>query len=275
MTFTLSQLYSVAELLNEASRTEIMPRFRRLAPGAIRSKTGPLDLVTDADEAAEHQITAGLERLFPGCLVVGEEAASRDPSLLDRIGGAALAFVVDPVDGTFNYASGLPLFGCMAAAIIRGEVVASAILDPVGDDIAFALRGEGAWIAAPDGSRRDLRVATPVPVNKMTGAVSWRFLPEPQRSLVCRNFPRVAATFDYRCAAHEYRLLADGGCHFLMFNKLMPWDHAPGWLLHREAGGYAAMFDGTSYRPTVIRGGLICTPDQVSWQALRGALLEA
>jgi fructose-1,6-bisphosphatase/inositol monophosphatase family enzyme len=206
--------------------------------------------------------------------VVGEEATSRNPGLLDKIGDADLCFVVDPVDGTFNYAAGLTLFGCMAAVIVGGEVVGSAILDPIGGDVAFALRGEGAWIEAPDGRRRDLRVAVPVPVAQMTGSASWRFLPEPQRSRVCRNFPRVAATFDYRCAAHEYRLLASGGCHFLLFNKLMPWDHAPGWLLHREAGGYSAMFDHSDYRPSRFRGGLICTPDESSWHALYQALLE-
>jgi fructose-1,6-bisphosphatase/inositol monophosphatase family enzyme len=207
--------------------------------------------------------------------VVGEEATAADKGLLTQIGQAELVFVVDPVDGTFNFASGLPLFGCMAAAIFRGEVVGAAILDPIGDDIAFALRGEGAWMSAPDGRRRDLHVAAPVPVAQMSGSISWRFLPEPRRSQVCRNFPRVAAAFDYRCAAHEYRLLADGGCHFLLFNRLMPWDHAPGWLLHREAGGYSAMFDGGEYRPALTSGGLICAPDRDSWERLRAALLEA
>jgi fructose-1,6-bisphosphatase/inositol monophosphatase family enzyme len=274
MSISYRQLESLGDLLRAAARAEIMPRFRRLDVGAIRSKTGPLDLVTDADEAAERLITAALEQQFPGCVVVGEEAASRDSSLLERIGEADLSFVVDPVDGTFNYASGLPLFGCMTAAMVRGEVVAAAILDPIGDDIAFALRGEGAWMMAADGRRRDLRVAAPVPVAEMTGSISWRFMSEPQRTTICSHFPRVAAVFDYRCAAHEYRLLADGGCHFLMFNKLMPWDHAPGWLLHQEAGGYAALLDGREYRPTVLRGGLLCTPDQESWGLLRAALLE-
>jgi hypothetical protein len=91
----------------------------------VRAKSGPLDLVTDADEAAERVITAGLQARFPGCVVVGEEATAADPSVLGRLAGADLAFVVDPVDGTANFAAGLPVFGCMAAAIIRGEIVAS------------------------------------------------------------------------------------------------------------------------------------------------------
>ena len=91
--------------------------------------------------------------------------------------------------------------------------------------------------------------------------------------MVCANLPRVAAAWDYRCAAHQYRMLAGGHCHFLMFNRLLPWDHAPGWLLHREAGGFSAQFDGSAYRPTVTGGGLLCTPDEPSWHAPRDALL--
>ena len=54
----------------------------------------------------------------------------------------------------------------------------------------------------------------------------------------------------------------------------MPWDHVPGWLIHREAGGYAARFDGSDYRPTHRDGGLICAPDPDSWDAFRHALID-
>jgi fructose-1,6-bisphosphatase/inositol monophosphatase family enzyme len=272
--FTLTQLAELALLLRTAARSEVMPRFQRLEAGEIRSKTGPLDLVTEADEAAERMITAGLHRIFPGCVVVGEEAASADPSLLGKIEHADLAFVVDPVDGTQNYAAGLPLFGVMAAAMVRGEIVASVIHDPIVDDSAMALRGEGAWVETASGKRRDLRVAAPVDIAHMSGSAGWRFLPREQREAVLRNLPKVAAAFDMRCAAHQYRMLAGGHCHFLMSNKLMPWDHAPGWLLHREAGGYSARFDGTPYTPTRTTGGLICTPDHASYVALKQALFD-
>ncbi len=109
-------------------------------------------------------ITQGLRRMFPGCVVVGEEADAADPSLLGPLARRRPGLRGGPVDGTSNYAAGLPLFGVMAAAVVGGEVAGSVIHDPVGDDTAFALRGEGAWIAAPDGTSRDLRVAAPVPV---------------------------------------------------------------------------------------------------------------
>eukprot|EP01037_Dinobryon_pediforme_P013683 gene13683-13800_t len=250
-----------------------MPRFRRLAAGDVRTKDGPLDLVTDADEAAERQITEALHVAFPGCAVIGEEAASVDPKLLSTIAGADLAFVIDPVDGTSNFAWGLPLFATMAAVVMRGEVVGAIIHDPVGRDSAMALRQEGAWTQQQDGSRTDLRVAAPVPVAQMAGGVSWRYLPGDLGAQVAARLPRVAASFTYRCAGHEYRILAAGHCHYLMFGRLLPWDHAPGWLLHQEAGGFSARFDGTSYSPSVYDGGLICAPDAESWENLKRALI--
>jgi fructose-1,6-bisphosphatase/inositol monophosphatase family enzyme len=265
----------VASLLREASRAEILPRFRRLAQGAVRTKSGPLDLVTDADEAAERIIEAGLLRMFPGCVVVGEEAAAADPAVMDRLADADLAFVVDPVDGTANFAAGLPLFACMAAAVVKGEVVGAWIHDPLGDDTAIALRGEGAWIADPDGrAMADLRVAAAVPLGQMVGAISWGYLPMPLRAQVTARLPRFAGVVGYRCAAHEYRWAAGGHGHVLFYNRLMPWDHLPGWLLHREAGGFSARFDGSAYAPTHRDGGLICAPDRDSWEAVRHALLD-
>ena len=262
----------IAALLRQAARAEVLPRFRRLADGAVRAKSGPLDLVTDADEAAERLIADGLRALLPGCLVVGEEAAAGDPALLDGLGDADLAFVVDPLDGTANFVAGVPVFGSMAAAIRRGEVVAAWIHDPVGDDTAMALRGEGAWVEDTAGRRQALRAAAPVPVERMIGAISWGFMAEPLRSRVAARLPRLAAAVGYRCAAQEYRLAAAGHVHLLVYNRLLPWDHAPGWLLHREAGGHAAQFDGCPYSPLVRTGGLICAPDGASWQAARDAL---
>jgi fructose-1,6-bisphosphatase/inositol monophosphatase family enzyme len=186
---------------------------------------------------------------------------------------ADLAFVVDPVDGTANFVAGLPLFGTMAAAVVRGEVVAAWIHDPIGGDTAMALRGEGAWVEDEAGLRqRELRVAPPVPVERMVGAVSWGFMPPALKERVTPRLPRLAAAVGFRCAAHEYWLAAGGHLHLLVYNRLMPWDHAPGWLLHREAGGYAAQFDGRPYSPLVETGGLICAPDEAGWRAAREAL---
>jgi len=272
MTTNSAQMDWLCELLARAGMQEIMPRFRRLAEGAIRLKTSAADLVTDADEQAERMITSELLARFPGALVVGEEACSTDPAKLDGLADAELAFVIDPIDGTFNFASDVPLFGVMLAVVKNGETVAGIIHDPVGGDWMLAERGAGARIRSVEGSERVIRVADPVPVSQMTGAVSWQFMDEPERSMVARNQAKCLSHVSYRCAAHEYRLVASGHAHFAAYSKLMPWDHLAGALIHEEAGGYVARFDGSAYRPGHVDGGIMVAPDRESWQALHGAL---
>ena len=273
MNFTQQDVARIADILADAARIEIMPRFKALADGDVRHKSSLFDPVTEADEATERAISARLRADFPGVLIVGEEATAADPTLLDRLANAPLAFVVDPIDGTRNFVAGLPLFGVMAAAIVRGEVVAGVIHDPVCQDTAHALKGEGAWLSLGGRPAKRLHVAAPAPLDRMEGIVGTHFLPEPLRSTVLHNLPRLGSATWLRCAAHEYRMAAAGFCHVLFFNRLMPWDHAPGWLLHQEAGGYSAHFDGKGYRPAHTIGGLICAPDRASWQLVRDALL--
>jgi fructose-1,6-bisphosphatase/inositol monophosphatase family enzyme len=273
MTLTQNDVVQLSAILAEAGRTEIMPRFKALTDGDVRHKSSVFDPVTEADEAAERFISAALRADYPGALIVGEEATAADPSLLDRLGDAPLAFVVDPIDGTRNFVAGLPLFGVMAAAIVRGEIVAGVIHDPVCQDTVHALKGEGAWLSRDGQPAKRLHVAAPAPLERMEGIVGTHFLPEPLRTTVLNNLPRLGSATWLRCAAHEYRMAAAGFCHVLFFNRLMPWDHAPGWLLHQEAGGYSAHFDGKPYRSTHTVGGLICAPDRASWQLVRDGLM--
>lgn len=272
-TFSRDETRRLVAVLAEAAQAEVLPRFRKLEPQAVRHKESVRDLVTDADEAAERHIAARLSRQYPGAVLIGEEAAASNPALLNTLVDADLAFVVDPIDGTRNFVAGLPLFGMMIAVCHRGDVIAGAIYDPIGRDAALAVRGEGAWLEREDGAPLPLRVADPVPPPQMEGMVATAHLPQPLRDTVNGNLARLGDTTTLRCAAHEYRMAASGHCHVLFYNKLMPWDHAAGWLLHREAGGYAAHFDGSPYKPTHRDGGLLLAPDVGSWHAARAALL--
>jgi fructose-1,6-bisphosphatase/inositol monophosphatase family enzyme len=265
----------IAAILVRAAAQEIMPRFKGLRSGDVRHKTSQFDPVTEADEAAERAISAALRSAYPGALIVGEEATAADPSLLERVGDAELCFVVDPIDGTRNFVAGLPLFGVMAAAIVRGEVRAGVIYDPVCQDAAWALKGEGAWLTREGNEPLRLQVAASGPLPAMEGIVGTHHLPQPLRTTVLSNLPRLGAATWLRCSAHEYRMAAAGFCHVLFYYRLMPWDHAAGWLLHQEAGGYGAHYDGSPYLPAHTSGGLICAPDRESWEAVRAALFEA
>jgi fructose-1,6-bisphosphatase/inositol monophosphatase family enzyme len=271
MLFTHKDHATLATILQEASRREVMPRFRTLGTGDVRQKKSAIDVVTDADEEAERYICAELGRAFPGALLIGEEAMASDPGLLSALPNADLAIVIDPVDGTLNFASDLPLFAVMAAALVRGEVVAAVIHDPNVNDTAMALRGEGAWLEQASGARRDLRVAKPGPLEAMTGMVSWKYFDEPERQSIPGAFPKFADVSSLRCCGQEYRLAAAGHCHFLLYGRLNPWDHAPGSLLYAEAGGCARLLHDAPYRAGSISNGLLCAPDRHSWQEIRSA----
>lgn len=270
--FDDSHIDWLADLLARAAVAEVMPRFRRLAHGDVRVKTSAIDLVTDADERAEALITQALRERYPGALIVGEEACSATPALLAGLDEAELGFVIDPVDGTFNFASGVPLFGVMLAVTVSGETVAGLIHDPVGRDWIIGARGAGAYIRAENGTSAKVRVADPIAVSEMVGSVSWQFVPMPLRAVLARNQAKCRSQIGYRCAAHEYRLIASGHAHFALYNKLMPWDHLPGTLIHAEAGGYSARFDGSRYQPSHMDGGLLIAPDADTWNALRHEL---
>ncbi len=272
MTFDDSAIDWLADLLADAAKAEIMPRFRRLGGGDIRQKTSAADLVTEADVNAERLITARLRERYPEAMVIGEEACSDNPALLQGLGEAGLAFVIDPVDGTFNFASGVPLFGVMLAVVVAGETVAGIIHDPVGKDWLIGAKGAGSHIRHAHGLVEKVHVAAPAPISQMTGSVSWQYLGEPERSKLARNQTKSLSQFAYRCAAHEYRLLASGHAHFVVYNKLMPWDHLAGVLIHQEAGGHAARIDGSPYLPSHVDGGLLVAPDRQSWSELRHEL---
>src|SRR5260221_15994 len=151
MPFSPADIHRAGEILAFAARTEIMPRFRKLAPAQIRQKSSTFDLVTEADEAAEAVIETALTAAFPGAVIIGEESTHKTPALLDTIADAELAFIVDPVDGTKNFAAHLPLFGVMAAVTARGEVISGVIPDPGWRHLASALRGGAGRFAEPIG----------------------------------------------------------------------------------------------------------------------------
>ncbi|MDM9628242.1 inositol monophosphatase family protein [Rhizobium sp. S152] len=260
---------ALADLLRRAAKAEILPRFRRLGQDQVRAKTEATDLVTEADLEAERMIKAEVATHWSHALFIGEETVAADPALLGKLKDASLSIIVDPVDGTFNFASGIPAFGVMASVVANGECIAGIIYDPMGDDWVIAEKGAGTWLRRPDGSSERLSVAKPVALDQMVGMASTGFLPQGKRGEVLANLSKVRFICNYRCAAHEHRAFSGGHVHYLMYNKLMPWDHLGGTLACVEAGGYAARFDGSPYLPHHLDGGLLITPDKESWELMR------
>jgi fructose-1,6-bisphosphatase/inositol monophosphatase family enzyme len=248
----------VTEIIRETAQEVILPRFRHLAAGDIREK-GPGDLVTIADTEAEQILTRRLTELLPGSCVVGEEAAAADASVLDRLAGSAPVWIIDPVDGTSNFAHGRKHFAVIVALVVEGRTVQGWIHDPLNDSTAIAAIGEGVWI----GERR-LTVPADAPVHSLIGTVGGRKVEALTKA--------VGKLIRHGSAAHDYLALIDGRLHFAYFRRLRPWDHAAGVLMHGEAGGYSAMMDGTPYRPFYTESSILLTPGRQTWCDLAGLL---
>lgn len=266
--FTRAQRAMIMNLVRRAAQAEIMPRFRRLDAGQIGAKSGPMDLVTEADTAAEAMIARALQSAFPRAVIVGEEAAETTPDYREKLAEAELGFLIDPVDGTWNFAHGLPLFGTMIAVTRFGRPVFGLIFDPVGNDLVWAdIETPATWVprAAPP---RPLHTRGARPLSEMTGYLELAFMPPDHRKAASEACLALAHATTLRCSAHQYRLLAEGAVDFMLATKLAPWDHAAGVLICRQAGGHAAMLDGTPYTTSIDTGYLLSAGDKASWDRL-------
>jgi fructose-1,6-bisphosphatase/inositol monophosphatase family enzyme len=261
-------MHKVEMLMRQAAAEAIMPRFRRLARHEVAEKS-PGEFVTAADHDAERILTAGLLALRPGSLVVGEEAAAADPAIVSRLGEGEV-WLVDPLDGTANFAAGEGPFAVMVALVRNGETVAAWMLDPQSGGMAQAERGAGAVLG-----EAQVRAASECPpLAALRGAVFKRFLPPDLRQSIERRASVIGEMLPgLMCAGREYPAIVTGERHFALFWRALPWDHAPGALFAEEAGAMARRPDGTAYRPGDPRPGLLVAQNGDIWHAVRAALL--
>ncbi len=258
----------VTALLREAAAIDVLPRYRRLSEDERFQKQGG-EMVTAADHAVEARLRAGLADIHPGAAFVGEESAAEDPDSLAVLSRPGAVWVVDPVDGTHNFAHGKRHFCIMVALVEDGDTAAAWIHDPLDGWTAVAKRGAGAFI---DGLPLRMSPA-PDDVADWKGAVSTRYLPEPMRETARNGAARMAQSRTYFCAGHDYVAMLRGARHLALYYRTHPWDHAAGALLVCEAGGVARRFDGADYRPGEDGVSLLATADAPSWRRARDLLL--
>jgi fructose-1,6-bisphosphatase/inositol monophosphatase family enzyme len=268
-TFTKQVTDDLIRAVRESARSEIIPRFRTLAPQDVSSKSAPDDLVTAADLAMEARLSAAISRIMPDARILGEEAAASTPEVMDRVAMPGLCVIIDPVDGTWNFASGLTTFGVILAITLNGETEFGLLYDPLMDDWIMARRGSGAWYCRPHAPAQKLSVSPATSISDMTGFLSLSLFPKARQKAIAKGFPAFRRVLSLRCACHEYRTLASGRVSFMLTGMLKPWDHAAGALIVTEAGGVARMLDGRAYVPTLQSGAMLAASDTETWSRLR------
>lgn len=259
--------HEVQALMEQVADCAILPRFKRLSGSDVAEKS-PGEVVTSADLEAERLLAAGLANLCPGARIVGEEAVSADPGLLSGVGDG-LVWLVDPLDGTANFAAGKALFGMMIALVDNGVPQMGWILDVVTGRMCFAEAGKGATI---DGERVRARTSGST---RPVAALGTQFLEPYRRERVhAHAFGKLQRVSIPRCAAESYPRLVLGENDIALFQRSLPWDHAAGALFVNEAGGHVTHWDRSPYRVGGSGTGILAAADPYHWEVGAEVLLS-
>jgi len=258
----------VVTLMREVARDIVMPRYRNLAAHEISEKSAADDLVTIADKESEIRLAEGLAAILPEAGIIGEEACAADPAILERAGDG-LNWIIDPIDGTGNFAAGKPPFGIMIALADAGTTLAGWILDPLTGRLCHAVLGAGSQIDGEPVQARESGGDLPV------AALAVYFMTPQERADIERRAQDRFALVDIpRCAAEQYPRLVLGQNDVSIFARTLPWDHAAGTLFVNEAGGCCQRLDGSPYVVGDLRRGLLGASSPRMWDAAAEILLR-
>jgi len=248
----------VAALMRQVARDIVMPRYRNLSADEISEKAAD-DFVTIADRESELRLAEGLAKILPEASIIGEEACAADPAILERA-GEGLNWIIDPIDGTGNFAAGRPPFGIMIALADAGTTLAGWIFDPLTSRLCHGVLGAGSHINRERVHARESAADLPV------AALAVYFMtPEERAEIQGRSAGKFTLVDIPRCAAEQYPRLVLGENDISVFSRTLPWDHAAGTLFLNEAGGCCQRLDGSPYKVGDQRRGLLGASSPRLW----------
>jgi myo-inositol-1(or 4)-monophosphatase len=229
-----AELERLAAILRAAARAELLPRFA--AVGRHLKPDG--SIVTQADLAMQERLQRMLARDFPGVALLGEEMP---PAEQQRCLAAGRPFwCLDPLDGTSNFAAGVPLFAVSLALVSEGRPELAVVYDPLRDECFSAARGAG---AALDGLAIVRDLAVPQTLAHAIAVVDFKRLAPGLAARLAAHPPYVSQRHFGACSL-EWCWLAAGRIHLYLHGGQKLWDYAAGTLILAEAGGLASTLDG-------------------------------
>ncbi len=204
----------------------------------LETKKGFTDLVTDVDKKCEKMIIEKIKNAFPDDAFLAEESGSEGKKNTRR-------WVIDPVDGTTNFAHGFPFFCCSIALEEKGEVIAGAVYEPIRKELFSAFIGEGA-----KKNTETITVSSERSLNKSLLATGFAYDPEGKNANMGYFRKMLATSQAVRragSAALDLCYVACGRLDGFWELGLSPWDTAAGQLIVQEAGGKVTQINNESY----------------------------
>jgi myo-inositol-1(or 4)-monophosphatase len=261
--FTWPDLDDLVQRVRQAAAEEILPRFRHTR----RDYKPDGSVVTEADLAVQERLGRELAALYPNIGLLGEEMPpARQQALVNEAGGPF--WCLDPVDGTSNFAAGLPFFSISLALLQGHEPVLGIVYDPTRDECFTAIKGQGAWL---NGER--LRcVSQDVPLNRCLAMVDFKRL---DKALIIglATRPPYSSLRYTGSGALEWCWLAASRFQLYLHGRQKLWDYAAGALILAEAGGVFATLEGEPvFAPGVLTRSVVAAPDARLFAAWRQAI---
>ncbi len=235
-------LNTLSRILIDVAQQELMPRFNKIG----HSFKADGSFVTEADLAAQAAIQQALKAQYPDIPFLGEEMPEAEQQALIENPGDGL-WILDPLDGTSNYASGIPYFAVSLALLDRDGIRLGIVYAPSYDECFTAARGQGSYL-----NGRRLGDDLPgSPLKKGIGLVDYKRLPAELAGRLAQNAP-YSSQRSFGSVALDWCWLAAGRCHVYLHGKQRIWDYGAGELIHREAGGHSTTLDGERlFQPTL------------------------
>jgi myo-inositol-1(or 4)-monophosphatase len=262
---TPTELSTLEALVRSAAREELLPRFRRTA--RVEKQDG--SWLTEADLAMQSRLQAALAERHPEIALLGEEmeAAEQEALLAEAGSGAAGLWVLDPLDGTSNYAAGIPLFSVSLALMRHGRIEAGIVYDPAHDESFAALRGHGATLnGAPLHA-----AAAGIPLAKTTACIDFKRLPAALAARIAAT-PPYSSQRSIGSVALDWCWVAAGRFHLYLHGRQRLWDYAAGSLILEEAGGFADTLDGTPAPLGLAPRSAVCSAERQLFDQWQGYL---
>lgn len=219
----------------------LVKEARQRGPARVQTKQSAIDLVTETDVASERLIIDALRRHFPDHGVYGEESGQVLPE-------TGPVWVIDPIDGTTNFAHGLPIFCVTMALLVDRQVEVGVTYDPIRDETYWAQRGRGAW---RNGQR--MQVSTTASLGSSLVATGFPYDRASNRddNLAESNYftPLTRGIRRIGSAALDMAWVAAGWLDGYWERGIQIWDLSAGALLIREAGGLVTTYAGRPWQP--------------------------
>ena len=231
----LPDLKELRALVRRCAQEELLPRFADVS----RHLKVDGSVVTDADHAMQDRMQRELSAHWPGYAFLGEEMAAHEHAALAGSSERGL-WVLDPLDGTSNFAAGVPFFSVSLALLIHGRPEIGLVYDPVRDECFVAQHGRGAWL---NGLSLGTRAPLHLPLARSIAVVDFKRL---DRALAAKlgAEPPYGSQRNFGSSALDWCWLADGRFHVYLHGGQKLWDYAAGILILAEAGGQAQTLDG-------------------------------